>query len=75
MVNGTERAPIGNDLYGAFGRDFATRDGRRVMIAAITARQWKSLVDASPARSKTRDVISALYAEISTLSSLQDNSC
>ena len=46
MVNGTERAPIGNDLYGAFGRDFATGDGRRVMVAAITARQWKSLLDA-----------------------------
>ena len=26
----------GNDLYGAFGRDFATRDGRRVMIVALT---------------------------------------
>ena len=46
MVNGTERAPIGNDLYGAFGRDFGTRDGRRVMVAAITARQWRSLLDA-----------------------------
>ena len=46
IVNGAERAPIGNDLYGAFGRDFATKDGRRVMIAAITARQWKSLLDA-----------------------------
>ena len=46
IVNGTERAPIGNDLYGAFGRDFATADGRRVMVAAITARQWKSLLDA-----------------------------
>ncbi len=46
IVNGAERAPIGNDLYGAFGRDFATKDGRRVMIAAITARQWKGLLDA-----------------------------
>ena len=45
-MNGTEREPIGNDLYGAFGRDFATKDGRRVMVAAITARQWKSLLDA-----------------------------
>ena len=38
MVNRTERAPIGNDLYGVFGRDFATKDGRRVMVLAITAR-------------------------------------
>lgn len=41
--NGVDRGPIGNDLYGAFGRDFATADGRRVMISAITVKQWKGL--------------------------------
>lgn len=46
-INGAERAPIGNDLFGAFGRDFATRDGRRVMVVAITARQWRGLVAAT----------------------------
>jgi 2-methylfumaryl-CoA isomerase len=35
----------GNYLYGAFGSDFATRDGRRVMIVALTTRQWNSLLD------------------------------
>ena len=45
-VLGVERPSLGNDLYGAFGRDFATRDGRRVMIAAITERQWHGLVAA-----------------------------
>jgi 2-methylfumaryl-CoA isomerase len=47
-----ERPSIGNHLYGAFGRDFATADGQRVMIAAISAGQWKALVaacDAAPA--------------------------
>ncbi len=33
----------GNYLYGAFGHDFETRDGRRVMVVALTARQWQSL--------------------------------
>ena len=33
----------GNYLYGAFGRDFSTRDGRRVMVVALTDRQWQSL--------------------------------
>jgi 2-methylfumaryl-CoA isomerase len=33
----------GNYLYGAFGRDFATRDGRRVMIVGLTTRQWRAL--------------------------------
>jgi 2-methylfumaryl-CoA isomerase len=37
----------GNYLYGAFGHDFATRDERRVMIVALTARQWNALVKAS----------------------------
>ncbi len=41
--NGDDRGPVGNDLYGAFGRDFATRDGRRVMIVAITVKQWQGL--------------------------------
>jgi 2-methylfumaryl-CoA isomerase len=43
QVNGTARPAIGNDLYGSFGRDFATADGRRVMIIALTRRQWRAL--------------------------------
>jgi 2-methylfumaryl-CoA isomerase len=46
QVLGEARPPIGNDMYGAFGRDFATADGRRVMVVAISLRQWQSLVDA-----------------------------
>ncbi|TWA64213.1 mesaconyl-CoA C1-C4 CoA transferase [Azospirillum baldaniorum] len=42
-VNGAVRPPMGNDLYGAYGRDFATADGRRVMVVAISNRQWKAL--------------------------------
>ena len=38
------RPPYGNDLYGAYGRDFGTRDGKRIMIVAITPRQWTELV-------------------------------
>lgn len=33
----------GNDLYGAFGRDFATRDGERLMVVALTEKQWATL--------------------------------
>jgi 2-methylfumaryl-CoA isomerase len=42
-----DRPPIGNDMYGAFGRDFPTADGRRVMVVAISLRQWRSLVEAT----------------------------
>lgn len=43
---GPDRERFGNGLYGAFGRDFVTRDGRRLMIVAITPRQWSGLVEA-----------------------------
>lgn len=42
-----ERQKEGNYLYGAFGRDFSTRDGKRIMIVALTSRQWKALVEAT----------------------------
>lgn len=41
------RPPIGNDMYGAFGRDFPTADNRRVMVVAISLRQWQSLTRAT----------------------------
>ena len=41
-----DRPSIGNHLYGAFGRDFATLDGARVFVAAISLGQWKALVKA-----------------------------
>lgn len=47
QVNGAMRPRIGNDLYGSFGRDFATADGRRVMIIALTPRQWRAIGEAT----------------------------
>jgi 2-methylfumaryl-CoA isomerase len=43
MVNGDARPRYGNYLYGAFGRDFESADGRRVMIIALTGKQWLGL--------------------------------
>ena len=43
QVNNAVRPPLGNDLYGAFGRDFATADGRRIMLTAISNRQWRAI--------------------------------
>ena len=42
-----DRPPIGNDMYGAFGRDFPTADDRRVMVVAISLKQWQSLTQAT----------------------------
>tara|TARA_B100000029_G_scaffold417674_1_gene422416 strand:+ start:11554 stop:12774 length:1221 start_codon:yes stop_codon:yes gene_type:complete len=46
-LGGEERKKLGNDLYGAFGRDFLTLDERHVMVVAITQRQWDGLVEAT----------------------------
>jgi 2-methylfumaryl-CoA isomerase len=45
-AEGKDRERMGNDLFGAFGRDFVTRDGHRLMLVAITPNQWRGLVDA-----------------------------
>jgi 2-methylfumaryl-CoA isomerase len=55
LTEGRDRPRLGNALYGAFGRDFTTGDGRRVMVVAITPRQWKGLI-------ATLDVATAISA-------------
>ncbi|MFV2039967.1 MAG: CoA transferase, partial [Acidimicrobiales bacterium] len=45
-VNGTQRERLGNDLYGALGRDYRTADGRRVIAVAVSPSQWRSLCQA-----------------------------
>lgn len=42
-INDADRSRHGNHLFGAFGKDFATRDGRRLMLVGITPRQWRSI--------------------------------
>lgn len=46
-VNGSRRLRDGNYLYGSYGCDFATSDGRRVMVVALTSRHWRNLVKLS----------------------------
>lgn len=59
QLTGKDRPAIGNHIYGAFGRDFPTSDGRRIMVAGISAAQWKSLVRACEVEAKVK----ALEAE------------
>ena len=42
-VNQFDRPKYGNALYGAYGQDFLTADGRRVMVVGLTQRQWDGL--------------------------------
>ena len=59
-----DRDPIGNDIYGAFGRDFRTADGRRLMVAAISARQWRSLVEAADLGASVAEYEAANYVDL-----------
>jgi 2-methylfumaryl-CoA isomerase len=59
-LSGRDRPRSGNSLFGAFGRDFATLDGQRVMLVAITPRQWTGLVKALG----LVEAISALESEL-----------
>jgi 2-methylfumaryl-CoA isomerase len=46
-INDADRPRTGNYLYGAFGKDFETKDRRRVMIVGLTRRQWSGLKKAT----------------------------
>lgn len=59
QVGGIDRARYGNDLFGAFGRDFVCRDGRRAMVVGLTALQWQALLEATG----LRDAIARLAAD------------
>jgi 2-methylfumaryl-CoA isomerase len=43
---GQPRGRHGNELFGAFGRDFLTADGDRVMVVGLTGKQWRTLCEA-----------------------------
>lgn len=60
QLNGESRPNIGNDVYGSYGHDFPTSDGRRVMIIAVSVSQWKKLVEATG----TEEAMEALEAEL-----------
>lgn len=55
-----ERPSIGNYLFGAFGRDFATLEGNRVFVAAISLSQWKNLIAACKIESSINDLQTSL---------------
>ena len=55
-INDVDRPKYGNYLYGAYGQEFQTADGQRVMIVGLTRRQWDGLVK-----------VTGLQAEMHTL--------
>jgi 2-methylfumaryl-CoA isomerase len=45
LLGGHQRSRMGNDIFGAFGRDFTTRDGQTLMLLAITPKQWSKALE------------------------------
>lgn len=46
VVNDVDRPRFGNEIFGTFGRDFRTRDGKFVMICIFSARHVDALATA-----------------------------
>ncbi len=42
---GQPRQRHGNELFGAFGRDFVTADGQRIMLVGLTLKQWRTICE------------------------------
>jgi len=61
LMTGLPRPRMGNDLYGAFGRDFVTRDGQRLMLLCVTPKQWSKALEALGLTGQ----VAALEAELS----------
>jgi 2-methylfumaryl-CoA isomerase len=65
----SEDAPRdGNYLYGAFGHDFPTSDGRRVMVVALTTRQWNALVDVTGLKRTVGAIEQAMGIDLQSVS-------
>jgi 2-methylfumaryl-CoA isomerase len=62
---GRPRERHGNDLFGAFGREFETKDGERVMLVGLTLKQWKAIVEACGIEEQVRQLESKLGADLS----------
>jgi 2-methylfumaryl-CoA isomerase len=60
LYRGDNRERLGNAIWGAFGRDFRSKDGKRFMVAALTPKQWNGLVAAF----ELGEAIAGLEAEL-----------
>jgi len=64
-VNGVDRPKMGNSLYGAYAQDFVCKDGGRVMVVALTIRQWDNLKAATHTQIAFDELAARLGAKLS----------
>lgn len=60
------RGRFGNYIFGSFGRDFGTKDGKRLYVLALTPRQWISLGRATGLTQRFAEIESGLGVDLRT---------
>jgi 2-methylfumaryl-CoA isomerase len=66
VVTGVNRERHGNEVFGAFGRDFVTADQQRIMLMAMTSRQWRDMVQSLNIGEAIRQIESTLDISFAT---------
>jgi hypothetical protein len=61
---GVTRERVGNDMFGAFGRDFATADGEHVMVVGLTPKQWRGLCAATGLGAQIAELAASLGLDL-----------
>jgi 2-methylfumaryl-CoA isomerase len=65
QVNHQDHYSFGNYLYGAYGREFETKDDRYLYVVAITKRQWAALLKVTDTRDKMELIEPLLGVDLS----------
>ncbi len=63
-LTGAPRTRDGNWIYGTFGTDFPTRDGERIMLVAVTDKQWRALVETMGLGARMEALATAFEADL-----------
>ena len=64
-INGYDRPKMGNSLYGAYAQDFVCKGGGRVIVVALTVRQWDNLKAATYTQPAFDELAAKLGANLS----------
>lgn len=65
QINKYDRPKVGNALYGAYAQDFVCKDGARVIVVGLTARQWSNLQKATGTKAAMDELAVKLGADLS----------
>lgn len=64
-INGYDRPKMGNSLYGAYAQDFVCKGDGRVIVVALTVRQWDNLKAATYTQPAFDELAARLGANLS----------